>query len=183
MGSSEKSGDGSRAAVEALREVLSGVITGEGPTTRGRVHFSRMLDAEDAALCEQILLEGGRDGAAVSRAEAEVLLDIDAAATERADQGQFDELLAKAIAHYVLATAGQEVPPRDIALARQTPLAAWAFRQSRLDVDRELAAWITSQVNGRRRLNAAVAAIVALLCGAATSPVSQSIANLLDFGA
>ena len=34
----------------ALRGVLKGVITGEGPTTAGRVHFSRTLDPADA-LC------------------------------------------------------------------------------------------------------------------------------------
>ena len=111
-----------------------------------------------------------------------MLLDIDAAATERTDQGHFDELLGKAIAHYVLAAAGREVPPRDVALARQTPLGAWAFKQSSVNINRELATWITSQVNGRRRLNGAVAALLALLCGAATSPVGQSIASLLDLG-
>jgi hypothetical protein len=31
--------------------VRDGVITGEGPTTRGRIHFSRALDAQDAAWC------------------------------------------------------------------------------------------------------------------------------------
>ena len=89
------------------------VITGEGPTTRGRIHFSRTLDREDAVLCERILLAAGRSGAAVSRAEAEMLLDIDAAATERTDQGRFDDLLAKAVAHYVMAAAGRQIPSRD----------------------------------------------------------------------
>jgi hypothetical protein len=32
----------------ALRDVLKGVITGEGPTVTGRVHFSRTLDPDDA---------------------------------------------------------------------------------------------------------------------------------------
>src|SRR6202045_2110986 len=35
----------------ALRGVLKGVITGEGPTTTGRAHFSRTLDPGDALLC------------------------------------------------------------------------------------------------------------------------------------
>jgi hypothetical protein len=35
----------------ALGIVRDGVITGEGPTTRGRIHFSRALDAQDAAWC------------------------------------------------------------------------------------------------------------------------------------
>ncbi len=32
-------------AAQALAVVRDGVITGEGPTTKGRVHFSRALDA------------------------------------------------------------------------------------------------------------------------------------------
>ncbi|MEO6781508.1 MAG: hypothetical protein ABI407_09940, partial [Bradyrhizobium sp.] len=42
-------------AALALTVVRVGVITGEGPTTRGRVHFSRALDADDAAWCARIL--------------------------------------------------------------------------------------------------------------------------------
>ena len=37
------------SAAQALTIVRDGVITGEGPTTRGRVHFSRALDSFDAA--------------------------------------------------------------------------------------------------------------------------------------
>ena len=46
-------------AAAALNEVLTGVITGEGPTTKGRPHFSRTLDAQDALLCERILVAAG----------------------------------------------------------------------------------------------------------------------------
>src|SRR5690349_10053675 len=69
-------------SMAALGEVLTGVITGEGPTTRGRVHFSRALDAEDAALCARILTARGMDGAAVTRGEAEMLFEINAAAAD-----------------------------------------------------------------------------------------------------
>jgi hypothetical protein len=56
---------GSRApqlSVSALAEVCLGIITGEGPTTGGRVHFSRVIDAEDASLCERILIVAGGAG-------------------------------------------------------------------------------------------------------------------------
>jgi hypothetical protein len=170
-------------AAAALAQVLSGVITGEGPTTRGRIHFSRTLDREDAMLCERILMAAGRNGAAVSRAEAEMLFDIDAAATERTDQGRFDDLFAKAVAHYVLAAAGRAVPPRNVALARETPLTTWALQQPSGNIDTEILLWIASHVNNRRRLSASLASIAAVICGAAVSPVAQSIANLLDLGA
>jgi len=170
------------AAIE-LATVLNGIITGEGPTTQGRIHFSRTLDYEDAMLCERILMEAGGDGAAVSRAEAEMLFDIDAAATERADQGRFDDLFAKAIAHYVLAAAGHEVPAREIALASETPLSSWAAKKLHGSIDSEIQVWMTSHVNKRKRLSRALATIAVLICGAAVSPVAQSIAGLLDLGA
>ena len=175
--------DAPDAAATALAEVLNGVITGEGRTTRGRIHFSRTLDREDAALCERILLAAGRDGAAVSRAEAEILLRIDAAATERTDQGRFDDLFAKAVAHYLLSATGLGVPPRNVALARETPLTTWASRQPNGNIDADVLAWIASHANGRKRLSGALAAIITLVCGAAGSPVGQSITNLLDLSA
>jgi hypothetical protein len=38
------------SSVAALAQVCRGIITGEGPTVVGRVHFSRTIDADDAAL-------------------------------------------------------------------------------------------------------------------------------------
>src|SRR2546421_6714669 len=83
------------SAAQALSVVRDGVITGEGPTTRGRVHFSRALDAFDAAWCARILTAAGWT---ISRAEAEALFEINDAAAERSDEGRFDDLLAKALA-------------------------------------------------------------------------------------
>src|ERR1700744_868324 len=86
-------------AAQALAIVRDGVITGEGPTTKGRVHFSRALDADDATWCERILTASAVEHQPVSRAEAEALFEINNAATERSDAGRFDDLLAKAVVH------------------------------------------------------------------------------------
>jgi two-component system, response regulator PdtaR len=57
-------------STRALAEVWRGLVTGEGPYIRGRAHFSRTLDAEDAALCERILTDAAREvDTAVSREE------------------------------------------------------------------------------------------------------------------
>lgn len=170
-------------AVLALAAVLNGIITGEGPTTQGRIHFSRTLDYEDAIQCERILMAAGRNGVAVSRAEAEMLFDIDAAATERTDDGRFDDLFAKAVAHYVLTAAGRPVPPREVALAPETPISTWAPQHLSGKIDSEIQVWMASHVNKRKRLSRALATIAVLICGAAVSPVAQSIAGLLDLGA
>src|SRR5258707_6187746 len=81
-------------AAHALTIVRDGVITGEGPTTRGRVHFSRELDADDAAWCARILTATAVEDQPVSRADAEALFEISDAAAERSDDSRFDDLFA-----------------------------------------------------------------------------------------
>src|SRR6266850_5378270 len=121
IGAVEMSKRGDRdIAVYALGIVRDGVINGEGPTTRGRIHFSRALDAQDAALCARILTAMAVADQPVSRAEAETPFEINAAATERSDIGQFDDLFAKAIVHHAASASGLTVPSRTIALSPDT---------------------------------------------------------------
>src|SRR5260370_7062526 len=63
-------------AAHALTIVRDGVITGEGPTTKGRIHFSRTLDADDAAWCARILTASAVEHQPVSRAAATAPLEI-----------------------------------------------------------------------------------------------------------
>ncbi len=163
----------------ALGHVLSGVITGEGPTTAGRVHFSRTIDAADAAWCERILIGAGGLAGAVTRLEADRLLEIGAAAAERADGGRFDDLLVKAVAHHALSGAG-ELPPRDVALGRTTPVASWAARFSPSEIDGEVLRWIATHVKARKRLARPLTSLAALLAGASTPPVTSSLASVFD---
>src|ERR1041384_1843606 len=101
-----------QTAAHALTIVRDGVITGEGPTTRGRIHFSRALDADDAAWCERFLTVSAVEHQPVSRAEVEALFEISDAAAERTDDGRFDDLLAKAVAHHAASESGLPLPPR-----------------------------------------------------------------------
>jgi hypothetical protein len=165
----------------ALQDVLKGVITGEGPTTAGRVHFSRTLDLSDASLCARILTAaGGEAGVPVTRAEANVLFDIDAAATERTDEGRFDDLLVKSVAHFALAEAGHVVPPRQVALDPTMELSSWANRST--DIDSEILAWIASHVRNKKRLKSTLMGISAFLSsiGATLSVATPSITAMAD---
>ena len=165
----------------ALRDVLKGVITGEGPTIACRAHFSRALDPHDASLCARILrAAGGEAGAPVTRLEADVLFDIDAAAAERTDEGRFDDLLVKSVAHFALAEAGHAVPPRQVALDPATRLSSWA--NSSTDIDGEILAWIASQVTNRRRLKSTLIGFSAFLTsvGATLSVAAPSITAMAD---
>src|SRR5438093_13709278 len=95
-----------QTAAHALTIVRDGVITGEGPTTKGRMHFSRALDADDAAWCARILTATAVEHQPISRAEAEALFEIDDAAAERSDEGRFDDFLAKAVVHHAASAPG-----------------------------------------------------------------------------
>jgi hypothetical protein len=168
-------------AVTALHGVLSGVITGEGPAAAGRVHFSRTLDPADAALCARILESaGGATGLPVTRHEADVLLDIDAAAAERTDNGRFGDLLVKSIAHCALAEAGHKVPPRQVALAPETELSSWANHST--NVDAEILAWIASHVNTKRHPKQTLIGLSGFLTGvgAALSFTAPSVVMVVD---
>jgi hypothetical protein len=165
-------------SVAALQDVLNGVITGEGPTADGRVHFSRSLDPADAALCARILEgAGGAAGLPVTRREADVLFDIDAAAAERTDNGRFGDLFVKSIAHFALAQAGHTVPPRQVALAPETELSSWANRST--DVDGEVLAWIASKVRNKRRLKSTLMGLSAFLTSVGAS-VTFTLPTVVD---
>src|SRR3954468_19242570 len=153
-------------AAHALTIVRDGVITGEGPTTRGRIHFSRSLDADDAAWCARILTASAVEHQPVSRAEAEALFEINDAAAERSDDGRFDDLLAKAVAHHAASASGLPVPPRTVALSPHTDIETWAPTKA-MNIDTKVLEWIASQMRNKRRTNHALATMVATLLGAA----------------
>ncbi len=171
------------AAAQALAFVRDGVLTGEGPTTAGRVHFSRSLDSDDAAWCVRILTAAGVDNEPVSRAEAEAMFQINDAATERTDEGRFDDLLAKAVVHHAAAASGLPVPPRKVALSADTAIESWA-PMAALDVKIELLQWIAGRMRGKRRVNGLLTKLVAasLVGAASTLPLAQSLGGLLDLG-
>ena len=163
-------------AALALNIVRDGVITGEGPTTKGRVHFSRALDADDAAWCARILTATAVDGQPVSRAEAEALFEINEAAAERSNNGRFDDLLAKAVVHHAASASGLPVPPRTVALSPETAIESWAPVRN-ANVDGEVLEWIASQMRGNRRRNRTLMALVATIVGA-----FAQLPNVFDIG-
>src|SRR5882757_9655764 len=156
-----------KTAAHALTVVRDGVITGEGPTTKGRIHFSRALDADDAAWCARILTARAVEHQPVSRAEAEALFAIDDAAAERSDGGRFDDLLAKAVVHHAASESGLPVPPRTVALSPETAIESWAPTQA-AGVDTEVLHWSASQMRRKRSSNRTLMALVATILGAAT---------------
>jgi VIT1/CCC1 family predicted Fe2+/Mn2+ transporter len=166
-----------KTAAQALTVVRDGVITGEGPTAKGRVHFSRALDAADAAWCARILTAAAVEHEPVSRAEAEALFEIDDAGAERSDNGRFDDLLAKAVVHHAASVSGLPVPPRTVALSPETAIESWAPTRS-VSVDTEVLQWIASQMRGKRCSNRTLMMLVATIVGAA----APLVPNVFDIG-
>src|ERR1700686_2036809 len=167
-------------AAQALTVVRDGVITGAGPTTRGRVHFSRALDAFDAAWCARMLTATAVADQPGSRAEAEGLFEINDAGAERSDEGRFDDLLAKAVVHHAASASGLPVPPRTVALSPETAIESWAPTRA-VGVDTEVLEWIASQMRGKPRGNRTLMTLVATIVGAATLPLTQ-LPNVFDIG-
>jgi len=170
-----------KTAALALTIVRDGVITGEGPTAKGRIHFSRALDADDAAWCARILTATAVEHQPVSRAEAEALFEINDAAAERSDDGLFDDLFAKAVVHHAASASGLPVPSRTVALSPDTAIESWAPTTA-IGVDTEVLEWIASQMRGRRRSNRTLMTLVAAtIVGAAVLPLAQ-IPSVFDIG-
>lgn len=165
-------------AAAALAIVRDGVITGEGPTTAGRVHFSRSLDSHDTDWCARILTARAINETAVSREEAQALFQIDEAAAERTDDGRFDDLFVKAVLHHVVSASGLAVPSRAVALSPETAIESWAPSRSS-DVNAEVLEWIADQMRGRRRTNRTLMTIIAAFLGAAL-PLASSLERITD---
>src|SRR5258705_211312 len=169
-----------KTAAHALTIVRDGVITGEGPTTRGRIHFSRTLDADDAAWCARILTVTEVEHQPVSRAEVEALFEISDAAAERSDDGRFDDLLAKAVAHHTASESGLPVPPRTVALSPDTDIESWAPAQAN-KIDTKVLEWLAGQMRGKRRSNHTLAPMATPVAGPTALPLAQ-LPNVMDMG-
>jgi hypothetical protein len=160
----------------ALAQVCRGIITGEGPTVAGRIHFSRSIDADDTALCARILILAGRAGDPVSRAEVDALFEINTVAGDRRDGGRFDDLLAKAVVHHAMAACEYDVPGRDIALAPTTEMNAWA---SAIEINTEVRAWLEKRMSEISRGGTAARAIANSISGLKV-PKELAFTNLFD---
>ena len=168
-------------AAQALTIVRDGVITGEGPTTKGRVHFSRALDADDAAWCARILTATAVEHQPVSRAEAEALFEINEAATERTRWRPVRRPARQG------GRPSRRFAPRACrcrraaSRCRRTPtIESWAPTQA-VGVDTEVLEWIAGQMRGKRRSNRTLMAMVATIVGAAALPLAQ-LPNVFDIG-
>lgn len=104
----------------ALEQVRDAVLTGDGVLRAGSGMAPATIGEADVELLRRILYAFGGDGhVAVTRAEAEVLFDIDAGLSQALPSPAFTDLFVKAIANVVMATSHYAVPTREEALRRE----------------------------------------------------------------
>lgn len=104
----------------ALAQVKAAVISGEGPLRNGLDLKAGEISEGEVELLRRIVYAFGGDGnIAITRAEAEVLLEINDAVSSGPLNPAFTDFFVKAIANAVLAGSGYAVPSREEALRRE----------------------------------------------------------------
>jgi hypothetical protein len=114
----------------ALAQVREAVLNDRGPLRASSAPADREISEAEVELVRRILYAfGGDGGVAVTRAEAEVLFDINDAIGNKPNPAWTD-LFVKAIANVLMATSGYAVPSREEALRREE----WLDRRGDLSI-------------------------------------------------
>lgn len=104
----------------ALKTVAASVLSGDGATRSGRRLTPGAISDGEVELLRRVLYAGaGCGGIAISKAEAEILFDLNDATRETENAPAWPELFVKAVANHLMALSGYAVPARDVALARE----------------------------------------------------------------
>ncbi len=113
-------------ATLALGQVRDAIVEGTGPLRQGpRKPAPGIATADDVAALRRVLYASAGEGnVAVTRAEAEVLLDIGDAVDESLSDPSWADLFAKGIANHMMAGSGYVAPSRQDALRQEDWLSA-----------------------------------------------------------
>lgn len=181
----------------ALRQVFAAIITGEGPLSTGRIHFTRVVDGHDVALLRRVLMAGGGgEGRAVSRQEADALFDIHDATCGAANDPAFEPLFVRAIVQHVRASSGLHAGSRaslsmtsaDTRNGAHMALDMLALAGYRRDLDSlveafaltdDTASWLTGRLMREGKASPACAALAQLLADRAGA-LPASLRTLVD---
>lgn len=110
-----------RLSAYALEQVANAVVDGKGPLMLGGALVPGLIAKAEVDLLRRILYAYGGDGnIAVTRTEAEVLFRINEQTAAGDNDPSWNELFVKAIANFVMCSAGYEAPTREAALRRDS---------------------------------------------------------------
>ena len=100
-----------RLSAFALSQVKQAVVHGEGPLANGRALTPGRVGEAEAELMRRVLYAFGGDGnIAITRAEAEILFDINDASATAENHPAWNDLFVKAVANFMMAASGYAVP-------------------------------------------------------------------------
>lgn len=107
----------------ALEQVKAAVIHGDGPLRAGKSLVAGSISEGEVDLLRRMLYAFGGDGhIAITRAEADVLFDIDEAVADQKPNPVWTDFFVKAIANVMMAASGYRVPSREEALRQEASL-------------------------------------------------------------
>ncbi|MGX5831921.1 hypothetical protein [Mesorhizobium sp. 43Arga] len=110
-----------KLCVYALEQVAHAVIDGKGPLMLRGALVPGLIAKAEVELLRRILYAHGGDGnIAITRGEAEVLFRINEQTAQAKNDPSWNDLFVKAIANFVMCSAGYEAPTRDVALRQES---------------------------------------------------------------
>ena len=129
----------------ALEQVEHAVISGNGPLRAGKSLAAGAINESEVELLKRILYAfGGDANISITRAEAEILFDIDAASWQNTNAESWKDLYVKAIANCVMTASGYAPPSREQALAQE----GWLKRRGDLSLGNMLGGMALSAPSG-----------------------------------
>lgn len=133
----------------ALNTVKDAIISGRTALRNNQSSRAGLMTDQDVDLIRRIIYAFGGDGnTAVTRAEAEILFEINDATAEATDNPAWTELFVKAVAGVVMAASGYQAPPREEALRREQ----WLERRGDLAPGNFVAAMMQGGLTGFKGL-------------------------------
>jgi hypothetical protein len=109
----------------ALDQVRLGILEGKGAIGHNRGAARGAVSEDDVELLRRMLYAfGGSGNIAVTQQEADVLFDINDATSEIDNHPAWSDLFVKALANFLMASSGYQVPSRRDALRREAWLDA-----------------------------------------------------------
>jgi hypothetical protein len=104
----------------ALQQIKWGVLEGDGYIGHSRKLEPNVIGESEVELVRRILYAFGGDGnIAITRQEAEILFDLNDATAEARNHPAWSDLFVKALANFLMAASGYQVPSRSEALRRE----------------------------------------------------------------
>jgi hypothetical protein len=109
-----------RLVAFALTQVKHAVVDGQGPLMHGGELVPGSIEKAEVDLMRRMLYAfGGEGNIAITRAEAEVLFEINDRVAGARNDASWNDLFVKAIANFVMCASGYQAPTREEALRQE----------------------------------------------------------------